>query len=66
MKYRVKEFNSSYDYLFGEGKGWIFVTNELSFSEALFWILWLRVIRKSSLRYEIIPVINNAIEANII
>lgn len=28
MKYRVKEFNSAYDHIFGEGKGWIYVSNE--------------------------------------
>lgn len=27
IKYRIKEYNSAYDFMFGENKGWIFCTN---------------------------------------
>ena len=32
--YRVKEINPVYDNFFGKGKGWIFRTNFLTYSQA--------------------------------
>lgn len=57
MTYRVKEFNSVYDFHFGEGEGWIFVTNEMSFIKCLLFILYHKKIRQSCLSYEITPMI---------
>lgn len=28
--YRIKEYNSTYDFHFGEGRGWIYCTNEMT------------------------------------
>jgi len=53
--YRVKEINSVYNSHFGEGKGWIFVTNEVSFLEGLLFILYQKKVMGSYLSYEIIP-----------
>lgn len=33
--YRIKEYNPIYDYYFSKDKGWIFVTNFLSYSQAM-------------------------------
>jgi len=65
MKFRVKEFNSAYDPYFGEGKGWIFCTNELTFYEALIFILYQKMIRNSCLSYEITPMIWNVLDKHI-
>lgn len=36
MHYRVVEINSAYDHIFGVGKGWIYVSNEIyDYSTAL-------------------------------
>lgn len=32
--YRVKEYNSAYDFAFGKGKGWIYVSNHLHYEMA--------------------------------
>ena len=53
--FRVREINSIYDSHFGKGKGWIFVTNEISFLEGLLFILYQKKTRNSCLSYEIIP-----------
>jgi hypothetical protein len=59
MLYRVREFNSIYDPYFGEGKGWIFQTNKVSFMDALLYILYQKCIRLSSLSYDIVPMVGN-------
>jgi len=59
MKYRVREFNSVYDPYFGKDKGWIFITNEISFWEAILFILYQKKIRLSCLSYEVVPMIEN-------
>lgn len=33
--YRIKEYNSAYDEYFGEGKGWIYITNPIPYASAL-------------------------------
>jgi hypothetical protein len=54
--YRVKEFNSVYDPYFVEGKGWIFITNKISFWEAILFILYQKKIRNSVFYYETTPI----------
>ena len=34
LKFRIKEINPAYDSHFGKGKGWIFCTNEMTYSQA--------------------------------
>lgn len=31
IQYRMKEYNSAYDSYFGNGKGWIYVSNNIDF-----------------------------------
>jgi hypothetical protein len=56
--FRVKEINPSYDTFYNGTKreGWIYCTNELSFIEALLFILYQKKIRQSVLDYEVTPI----------
>lgn len=52
QKYRVKEINPVYDSYFGYGKGWIFVSNFLKYSEAV--LLKSKLLINSIYKYEIV------------
>lgn len=53
--YRVKEFNKAYDFKFGEGKGWIYCSNEIQGRNIAekYARLWTK---ETGLKTEVIPI----------
>lgn len=54
-KYRIIEFNSAYDFMFGEGKGWICCTNFIyNILEAHLWCVHLN--KTKNMKHEVITI----------